>query len=257
MLFDPYGNGFVVISPKERGSREQSVCLNDQRKEEGEFFVLCKDSCPIWMDFEVRIFPYERPDNSDGVGTVVKNGHADFWVGSINIVDFFACDPRHVKESPSFFSILVDDIPEFGIELFLKCIVEGGERKQSIQGFLLLRASSTLPSWGPKGARQKPTEFTKEKREHKARSFHTFSCMLYRYGSAIDKKDTFPPYTSQTNTSHRSQLSGRRPLRKHVTYADANTPQPFPGSSHKKTCSYYAMLSYCEFDRSSCHCFFS
>ena len=103
------------------------MCFNDQRKEEGEFFVLCKDSCPIRMDFEVRIFPYERPDNSDGAGMVVKNGHADFWVGNINIVDFFACDPRHVKESPSFFSILVDDIPEFGIELFLKCIVEGGE----------------------------------------------------------------------------------------------------------------------------------
>jgi len=48
-----------------------------------------------------------------------------------------------------------------------------------------------------------------------------------RHGSATDKKeDTFPPYTSQTNTSYRSQLSGRRPL---------HTPQPFPGSKHKKT----------------------
>ena len=56
-----------------------------------------------------------------------------------------------------------------------------------------------------------------------------------RHGSAGDKKDTFPPYTSQTNTSYRSQLSGRRPLPKHVTHADANTPQPFPGSRHKKT----------------------
>ena len=105
------------------------MCLNNQREEEGEFFVLCKDGCPIRMDFEVRIFPYERPDNSDGVGMVVKNGHADFWVGSINIVNFFACDPRHVKETPSFFSVLVDDIPEFGIELFLKCIIEGGENE--------------------------------------------------------------------------------------------------------------------------------
>ena len=68
--------------------------FNDQRKEEGKSFIFCKDSCPIRMDFEVRMFPYERPDNSDGVGMVVKNGHADFWVGSINIVDFFACDPR-------------------------------------------------------------------------------------------------------------------------------------------------------------------
>ena len=42
------------------------------------------------------------------------------------------------------------------------------EEAEHIQGFLLLRASSTLPSWGPKGARQKPTEFTKEKRERKA-----------------------------------------------------------------------------------------
>lgn len=56
-----------------------------------------------------------------------------------------------------------------------------------------------------------------------------------RHGSATDKKDTFPPYTSQTNTSYRNQLSGRRPLPKHVTHADANTPQPFPGSRHKKT----------------------
>ena len=65
-------NGFVIIGPKERGRREQSVCLNNQRKEEGEFFVLCKDSCPIRMDFEVRIFPYERPDNSDGVGILTN-----------------------------------------------------------------------------------------------------------------------------------------------------------------------------------------
>ena len=35
-----------------------------------------------------------------------------------------------------------------------------------------------------------------------------------RHGSARDKKDTFPPYTSQTNSSYRSQLSGRRPLPK-------------------------------------------
>jgi len=42
------------------------------------------------------------------------------------------------------------------------------EGKQSIQGFLFLRASSTLPSWGQRGARQKPTEFAKEKRERKA-----------------------------------------------------------------------------------------
>ena len=41
-------------------------------------------------------------------------------------------------------------------------------RKQSIQGFLFLRAFSTLPSWGQRGARQKPTEFAKEKRERKA-----------------------------------------------------------------------------------------
>ena len=105
------------------------MCFNDQRKEESKSFVLRKDSCPIRMDFEVRMFPYERPDNSDGVGMVVKNGHADFWVGSIHIVDFFACDPRYVKETPSFFSVLVDDILEFSIELFLKRIVEGGEEK--------------------------------------------------------------------------------------------------------------------------------
>ena len=39
---------------------------------------------------------------------------------------------------------------------------------RSIQGFLFRRVSSTLPSWGPRGARQKPTEFAKEKRERKA-----------------------------------------------------------------------------------------
>ena len=41
-------------------------------------------------------------------------------------------------------------------------------RKQGIHGFLFLRAFSTLPSWGQRGARQKPTEFAKEKRERKA-----------------------------------------------------------------------------------------
>ena len=67
------------------------MCFNDQRKEESKSFVLRKDSCPIRMDFEVRMFPYERPDNSDGVGMVVKNGHADFWVGSIHIVYRLLC----------------------------------------------------------------------------------------------------------------------------------------------------------------------
>ena len=56
-----------------------------------------------------------------------------------------------------------------------------------------------------------------------------------RHGSTTNKKVTFPPYISQTNTSYRSQLSGRRPLPKHVTHANANTPQSFPGSRHKKT----------------------
>ena len=94
-------NGLIIISPKERGSREQFMCFNDQRKEEGKLFVFSKNSCPIRMDFEVSILPYERPYNSYGVGSVVKNGHADFRVGCSDIVDFFACDPRHFEKSPS------------------------------------------------------------------------------------------------------------------------------------------------------------
>ena len=41
-------------------------------------------------------------------------------------------------------------------------------RKQGIHGFLLLRASSMLTSWGPKGARQKPGIYKEKKRERKA-----------------------------------------------------------------------------------------
>ena len=45
-------------------------------------------------------------------------------------------------------------------------ICKGGSR--AYKAFLFLRASSTLPIWGQRGARQKPTEFAKEKRERKA-----------------------------------------------------------------------------------------
>ena len=89
------------------------MCFNDQGKEKSKSFVFRKDSCSVWMDFEVRIFPYERPDNSYGVSMVIKNGHADFQVGDSYIVGFFTCNPRHFMKSPSFFPILVDNIPEF------------------------------------------------------------------------------------------------------------------------------------------------
>ena len=61
-----------------------------------------------------------------------------------------------------------------------------------------------------------------------------------RHGSATDKKDAFPPHTSQTNTSYRSQLSRRRPLPKHVTHADARF-SPFLAADTKRHGSYHAM----------------
>ena len=64
--------------------------------------------------------------------------------------------------------------------------------------------------------------------------------LLRRHGSATDKKDAFPPHTSQTNTSYRSQLSGRRPLPKHVTHADARF-SPFLAADTKRYGSYHAM----------------
>ena len=78
-----------------------------------------------------------------------------------------------------------------------------------------------------------------------------------RHGSATDKKDTFPPYTSQTNTSYRNQLSGRRPLQSMWLTQMQTRLSPFLAADTKRHGSYHAMLSYCEFDRSSCHCFFS
>ena len=93
------------------------MCFNDQRKQESKFFVFSENSCPIRMDFEVSIIPYERPYNSYGVGSVVENGHADFRVGCSDIVDLFVCDPRHFEKSPSFFPSEVDNLPELRCEL--------------------------------------------------------------------------------------------------------------------------------------------
>ena len=103
------------------------MCFNDQRKQKCQFFVFSEDSCPIRMDFEVSIMPYERPYNSYGMGTVVKNGHADFRVGCSDIIDLFVCDPRHVEKSPSFFPSEVDHLPDLRCELTPKCIVESRE----------------------------------------------------------------------------------------------------------------------------------
>ena len=66
------------------------------------------------------------------------------------------------------------------------------------------------------------------------------TCFGGRHGSATDKKDAFPPHTSQTNTSYRSQLSRRRPLPKHVTHADARF-SPFLAADTKRHGSYHAM----------------
>ena len=93
------------------------MCFNDQRKQESKFFVFSENSCPIRMDFEVSIIPYERPYNFGGVGSVGENGHADFWVGSSDIVDLFVFDPRHFEKSPSFFPSEVDNLPELRGEL--------------------------------------------------------------------------------------------------------------------------------------------
>ena len=43
-------------------------------------------------------------------------------------------------------------------------------KKQSIQGFLFPRAFSTLPSWGQRGARQKPTELQRKKESARRRN---------------------------------------------------------------------------------------
>ena len=61
------------------------------------------------------------------MGSVVKNGHADFPVGCSDIVDLFVCDPRHFEKSPSFFPSEVDNLPELRCELYPKCIIESGE----------------------------------------------------------------------------------------------------------------------------------
>ena len=53
------------------------MCFNDQRKEESKSFVFGKDSGPIRMDFEVRIFPNERPHNSLWCG----HGHQKWTCG--------------------------------------------------------------------------------------------------------------------------------------------------------------------------------
>ena len=73
-------------------------------------------------------------------------------------------------------------------------------RKQSIQGFLFLRAFSTLPSWDQRGARQKPTEFAKEKRERKApqpkaRTESEEEAGRERYGQG-----TLPSWTKTTDS---------------------------------------------------------
>ena len=78
-LMQPQGcsqqrDGLVIISPKEWGRREQGMCFDNQRKQEGQFLMFSEHCCPIRVDLEVAVIPHERSHNPHGVGEVIKNG---------------------------------------------------------------------------------------------------------------------------------------------------------------------------------------
>ena len=73
-------------------------------------------------------------------------------------------------------------------------------RKQSIQGFLFLRAFSTLTSWGQRGARQKPTEFAMEKRERKTPQPKARTESEEEAGRESYGQGTLPSWTKTTDS---------------------------------------------------------
>ena len=94
-------DGSIFIVPKNRDSRQESMCIHYKWEQESKLGVFSVDSCSVYVHPEEVIIILERLHHFAGVPIGVKNGETYVRIKGVNIIVATIGSPGHVKETPS------------------------------------------------------------------------------------------------------------------------------------------------------------